>query len=593
MSTTNTETLVLYKNAKLYNGSRYKVFQGRPNFYYDDWLDDNSNGKLTKIVYYKSITEPILLLEDLPVMDAYTYGSLTAMGKKYYIFIDRVTTDQNGRTTISYSVDWWATEWSNVSITAAHLTRRTTKPDYMKQPYSSIIPELKSNVTIAQDYCIMATYIPSTGTEEPSYISTVVIPGNEQNWNAVYQGYWYQDLGIAGSDVKDCFIVPLFTYNDFYDAQSTIKVYVVSSDRQTPSEWIAGGTQDGFDNAYYERFGDLVPTNGMYVYNVKYAKWYQAVEQGSIHGVRYEWHEISNPITTTTQYYEWIGSIRNNDEVKYLQSVFGVIQYPKLKILNVDIYTDDKVTMGIADWNNDSVWVCPYGRHIDYFKVVLLVGASHIMLKFTEYSQTSGFNDIDNVIGVGFTYDCRHPPLFVDNYKDYVLKNRDYDIQMRKIQSDKQLYQSVFSTAENAGFGMAFGKEVGMAAATIGGIIETFGTFAINSFFDPKIQKQYDKRYGLMTDNMSVIGDSIVYALNPNFGYLFVYRYDLDASTSIIMDKDIAKNGYYCDEFTDNLSALIVANAKIQADNVTVEGAVPLDCKHQIVYRLQNGVEFI
>ena len=58
----NTETLKLYKNQYLYNGSRYQyLMTGRTdNVSFETWL---GNPDYSKPVYYKSISEPILINE--------------------------------------------------------------------------------------------------------------------------------------------------------------------------------------------------------------------------------------------------------------------------------------------------------------------------------------------------------------------------------------------------------------------------------------------------------------------------------------------------------------------------------------------------
>jgi hypothetical protein len=225
------------------------------------------------------------------------------------------------------------------------------------------------------------------------------------------------------------------------------------------------------------------------------------------------------------------------------------------------------------------------------FKVRVLTGISHVMLEFLPNGiDKSGYK----LTGLGFSYDCRHPGLFIDEYKEYVLKNRDYDIAMRQLQSEKQEWTSVASTFENVGFGMAFGQKTGAAAAGIGGLVESVSTFVINQEFDPRIQEQYNRRYARMTDQISLVGDSITNVYNEkNNGLLQIYSLEMDLPSKQRMANYINTNGYVCDEFTDNLESLFDVEVKIQADSIVIEGATCLEAKHQTVYRLQNGVEFI
>lgn len=249
---------------------------------------------------------------------------------------------------------------------------------------------------------------------------------------------------------------------------------------------------------------------------------------------------------------------------------------------------------GILDWNGSIIWECPYGMTVNRFGLRLLVGISHVMLQFLPIYTVEGQDRYyigDKNTGMAFCYDCRHPGLFVDSYQDYVLKNRDYDIAMRQIQSDKQIWSSTGSIFENIGFGMAFGQEVGAIASGIGGIIETASIYAINKNFDPKIQHQYDRLYGRTTDQITLVGDSVtnLFTQYP----LYYYTLTMDEATKNRMDADIQTNGYYCDEITTNLSNKFATDIVIQADNTVVEGAIPLTAKRQIVERLMNGVEFI
>lgn len=611
----NQEQLILWKESKLYSGSRYKVDQGYWQDY-DDWLDDNDTGtKLTLDIYRQTITEPMKLTQSLPNMDGYTYGKLSNAGKWYYIFIDRVTTDQYGTSTIEYSIDWWATEWTNINCTKAHLTRKPTKPGYMAQPYTPL------NVTAQQqyitvNYCIMATYIPSEDNVQ-SYISTVILEGTTDNLKMVEEGYWYQKLGIAGSDVKDCFIVPVFSISDFRtqaNSRTIITIDVSISGSTTSADdiiafvdWLRAGHY-GYDNSktVVENLEDYY-TN-LYFYNKRDGKYYELEYMTTVPIYNYAFVEITDP----SEDYNFVrkansGYLDSDDDLilyDYLQSKFtdeGSNFWNSTKQIYESFTTTETQVQGIIDWNGEIVWDCPYGVTIPGFFVKLNVGLSNIMLEFLP-TDTNILADKNT--GKGFTYSCKHPPLFTDSYQEYVLKNRDYDIAMREIQSDKQLWTSVTSMFENIGFGFAFGDSAtahkggggsrlpyGAIAAGVGSLINTIGTFAINSTFDPQIQQQYDNRYRRMTDQVALVGDALtnMYRNRP----LYRYSLTMDTATQNRMNDDISMNGYYCDEVTTNLDSYLHRGNVIQADNITVEGAVQLECRYQVVNRLMNGVEFI
>ena len=256
------------------------------------------------------------------------------------------------------------------------------------------------------------------------------------------------------------------------------------------------------------------------------------------------------------------------------------------------------------DWNGNLVWECPYGVTIEAFTIKLLFGLSHIMLEFIPKPSGTTPEYLSNMLtGKAFNYDCRHPGLFIDSYTEYVLKEKEYDIEMRRIQSEKQEVQAWFNVAENVGFGAAFGQGKGAAAAGIGGVIEAAGTWVINQEYDPKIQAQYDKKYARMTDQVSLVGDSVTNLFY--FAPFYIYQLTMDSASATNMCNDISENGYMCNEMTNNLSNMFTyqevndsyigttVKPVYQADSVVVEGACNVIGKQQVVRRLQNGVEFI
>lgn len=252
MSTANTEELKLYKNTYLYNGSRYQYLLHGNNAYqtFEQWL---GTAPYNKPVYYKSISEPITIREYIDDCDEYTYGSITHHSKTYYFFVDGIFTDSYGVTTINYTIDWWTTNWFSINCTKAHLTRKPTKPQYMAQPHVPL-SLTASQQALTDKYTIFATYIPSTtGVEQyeaqdqtkinelvqtDSYISYILLEGTTENLQKVAQGTWYQELRLAGSDIKDCFIVPFFELNDFLDDEQT-PIFTINVESDT-DRWEAG-----------------------------------------------------------------------------------------------------------------------------------------------------------------------------------------------------------------------------------------------------------------------------------------------------------------------------------------------------------------
>ena len=620
MSTTNTENLTLYAHPKLYNGSRYVYYQTDRD--YDAYLLESSESVITKTVYFKSLTEDMELNSPVKDILKYTYGKLTNDGKDFYIFIDNIVTDQHGKSYISFSVDWWATEWFNIHPSIAHIKRSSYRPLYMAQPFQPLYTEYSSvsfNGESGKKGCIMFTYIPSHDNQD-SYISLGMMNITDKTLALVQTGYWYQKLGIAGADIKDCFIVPLVDTDDIVSGEQVLEYYVASFNAPDDIPYTIGhNSLESMRSRYphimndlptsWEYFYPISPTQipadinfGKLLYNEKDGKFYRvwryyySSEQGYLPFGRRVDIDISYYGFSKAYSYEEKTLNQWQQEIYVFESYIlsnndETIEAFNFSVTGLNIKSNEYQTMGINDWNSDLIWECPYGVTVTSFNIRLLLGISHIMLEFIANGQTKNGSKLT---GIGFSYDCRHPGLFVDSYQDYILKNRDYDIAMRQIQSDKQIWAAAASTAENVGFGFAFGNVSGGAAAGVGGLIETVSTYIINKEFDPKIQEQYNLRYKRMTDQISLVGDSITNVYNEREnGLLQVYTLLMDLPSRNRMANDINVNGYVCDEFIDDLESLFDVEIKIQADNVVVEGATCLEAKHQTVYRLQNGVEFI
>ena len=655
MSTQNSETLKLYKNNYLYNGSRYQfLMTGRnDNQTFEQFL---GTPDYEKTVYYKSISEPIPIKEFIKDVDQYTYGSITNDGKTYYFFVDNISTDSYGKTLIDYTIDWWTTNWQYINKIKGHIIRCQNKPNYMPQPFTPLKTTYSYQRlgSISKKGCIMFTYIPSTNNVQ-SYISLGILELTDNNIALVQNGYWYQKFKLAGADIKDCFIVPIISAEDVANRDITIEEIEVNTSEVSGDRFVdklvnsfnqrfqGFNARDVFQNyrTYLNSLGETSPTlpftpqnMNIKVFDVATNKWYTLARedvwvQNNPLLIITPYSELppysTPPISSEHREYRWHYWEVNVDESEYSYKKVNVTSYIEdgiayyegyylslnddipdtysFQITDLDITSNEKYVMGIQDWNSDIIWECPYGITVSSFTVRLLTGLSHVMLEFIPNgSDTNG----NKITGAGFSYDCRHPALFTDSYQDYVLKNRDYDIEMRRIQSNRQELQAWVSTAENIGFGYAFGDTPGAVSAGVGGIIEAVSTRVLNNYYDPKIQKQYDERYKRMTDQISIVGDSITNVVNEiTKGLLKIYTLTMDDSTQNRMKKDIELNGFYCDETNDDFSTLFTELPKtdaslnytvrpvIQADNIIIEGACNVIGKQQIVRRLMNGVEFI
>ena len=222
--TQNTETLKLYKHPLYYNGSRYKFYHNDRNY---EESDLNDYLGYTKTVYYKSLSEPIVINEYIKDCDEYTYGSITNEGKTYYFFVDKITTDAYKQTTISYSIDWWSTKWNKLTCTKAHITRSSIKPGYMPQPFTPM------NITASREQrlgdrggVVLFSFLSSQNDDVQKYgvLDINSVSGLEYveigDWADAISDNTGGDDGhkVTAGDINAIFIVPLFSINDFINA---------------------------------------------------------------------------------------------------------------------------------------------------------------------------------------------------------------------------------------------------------------------------------------------------------------------------------------------------------------------------------------
>ena len=419
--------LILYKNPKLYNGSRYVYYQDNRD--YDNWLSLSSYQTYSKDVVFKSLEENITINAFIDNVDEYTYGSITLNKTKYYFFVDRVSTDAYNQTTISYTIDWWATKWFAVTCTKANLKRSSVKPEYMAQPFSPLAPDFNKGQGIGEEGgCIVFSYTASLGSgSNKDCMKWGVIDFSEADGiQMIETGAWSKYLGdtLTAGDMLGVFVVPCFRANDFKDAGwSTVTAEVEN----------------------------------------KTVTWY-----------------TTNDLTGTS------------------------LMPSKIIVFNEPLYTDDTTVMGITDWNGTTIWECPYGVSIDKFYLTLSLSARTCQIRFKFDNEFANEN-----IGKGFSYACRECAIVIDQQVEYTWRERESEIRMRELQAIKQVWSNGSDAIQGAGFGMAFGGQVGAMAGGFAGALNTFSSAMMNIELLPKIQRTQDLKYERMQDLVSIVGESI------------------------------------------------------------------------------------
>ena len=183
----------------------------------------------------------------------------------------------------------------------------------------------------------------------------------------------------------------------------------------------------------------------------------------------------------------------------------GTSRFPKrYLVFDTPLKTTDDMVYGIIDWNGNTIWECPYGVVIDGFSVMLTASARECLLRFSYLDEVGSEN-----IGKGFTYACRECAIVIDQQVEYTWRERQSEIDMRELQSIKQVWTNGSDAIQGAGFGMAFGGKVGALASGMAGALNTFSTAVMNIELNPKIQATQDLKYERMQDIVSIVGSAI------------------------------------------------------------------------------------
>lgn len=536
--TYNRATLRLYKEPKLYNGSRYtKYFSSeseRDAYFANPDLDLGE-------IQYNSTDGTINVKRNLGVLLEYSYGILTVMDTDMYIFIDDIQVGYNDVSTIYYSIDYYETARFKFNVTKGHITRYNgSKPQYMEQPYTSLSPSIKVYPLDASSSDLIEKYssgmfvwsmVKTTGELESSKLMYGLTEINQYSKVIFINGLWQEIFGYGDSDIKDCFVVP-FLLPSKIDEQVTYGLF--------------------------EKKSVVV--------------------------------KLITDVDVTIDYYE---SVPDKFE-PYIEMDLDI---------GVTLKSDEQTKYYLKDWNSNLIWEAPYNYQFRYLHMVFCFGVTHFNIRgmFDTVPTNSDYNMLNENVGPGFCYECRHVTLFVDSYSEYVMRMRDYDVESRRIQNSIEFDKGLVSTAEAAGYGFAFGGPFGAIASLAGGLVETFGTSIINNTYAPQIQRLEDRKHALMQDEMSIIGDSLTpweSAIRVKDGVLFsamncIVEIDMDDASKERMDNDIAVNGYHCDETVSDIDSLISTGTIIQADNVVIEGTISSQYRNDIASRFERGIEFI
>lgn len=253
---------------------------------------------------------------------------------------------------------------------------------------------------------------------------------------------------------------------------------------------------------------------------------------------------------------------------------------------------DENSVYGITDLRGQIIWTCDssddFGTGINF---QLNVSASSCSwMGFLLSGGTS------KVLEGQITIPCEPCDIWNDAFSAYQAQQRAYDMEMRTLNNDRQLVNSLTSIGSQAVGGAIAGTAAGPVGAVggavlgaVSGIIGAAATYITAPSFNAREQSITDDYYRRQTDGLAQTGNPMLSILEGDTA-VWLVKTTIDSQTATIYQDAIDAGGYFYDVETNDMEPWIV-DGPLAAD-VEVLGGIPSMWKEQIRARFVNGVIF-
>ena len=310
---------------------------------------------------------------------------------------------------------------------------------------------------------------------------------------------------------------------------------------------------------------------------------YEIVKEGAV-----IWFSVSNLMTHIKTH--------NDKSIFILEDPDGNINAPPFVwdviYLDSDLATDDKTVYAITDTYGNIAGTSPYSLTIHNLIAFLDIGSVSCSLKVVLADNVAvPVGDIcgrQTAEGRTVTVPLPSVPISSNASSDYMLSGqRDYEMQLRELQSERQAVNGISGVATGAIGGAIAGSVVPgagtVAGALVGGIGSALGVgvsyLADTEIYNDRFQDLEDRRYANQTGNLMIAGDGSAWLRFMIYPSLIALTAD-DVSAADI-DNYIAQQGYP------------QAGGPLRITNLTLTGDMPPAAKRSIKTLLAGGVRII
>lgn len=276
----------------------------------------------------------------------------------------------------------------------------------------------------------------------------------------------------------------------------------------------------------------------------------------------------------------WTGTIPHIEAMKYTDNplltsidaqvpvgeVTGISSGVNLE--RVDPY--EGVQLGMCDDRGVILWTMPYARTLkSTVHIGLRVSFANCEIDVTFVDGTAELEEElvtlrSHVTDRMLTYSCRPLDAVVDAWQDYLFRQREADIENRRIQNESNLVGGVTGIATGAATGALLGSvvpgigtAVGAVAGAVTGIATTVTGYGVGTHYGAQEQGVTDRIYKLAQDGVSVGGMISSHGMEHGFLHLFAIRTDALTTDSVQAMADL--RGFPCDSWSADIRADMTA----------------------------------
>lgn len=244
----------------------------------------------------------------------------------------------------------------------------------------------------------------------------------------------------------------------------------------------------------------------------------------------------------------------------------------------------------IRDMRNNVVWECPVGHTYNVQSATLVSSATacNVVIELAEGV------DVRSI-----SVPCEIVDIYDDSWKDYQSRQRESDKALRQINYNQQALSGIANSLNGglqgsmAGSLGGSGGGIGAIAGVGAGIIGALGSYAINQYYDPKLQEQYDREVSRQVDNLLLAGNVTDDMFIHNYAGLVTVSPD---SVSLAQfEKEASTYGYSTVLYLDT-DPRINNGTRVTGPmrgSVDISANCPADWIEQISYRFSMGITFV